>query len=276
MTRIDNIKKYAEQQKINAENKEIQEQQTRETLIAQVKGLKPRITELLETANACFENNLRIGWEGDAKKIYGKWDVCGFTADSTYHRVGFIVTHSNDKKTTANIGILAGGAWGEWNFATNGDDVVAYNSKEFKEPLTAHLKQFVEDFDDFEEYFYAYVDKITGSVTDNTPANFDNLLYNIAMLQKQEELLKNKLNSMGFLEDYNWEITGLFEHCSVSYRTLFDQKGNDLGTEVIGEKDFYARIERDPNTNDVFGEYFYKVDKETYVRVGVVNKRAKE
>lgn len=144
MSRIENIKKYAEQQMSNAENISIQEQQTRETLIAQIQALQPRIAELIETANACFENNLSIGWEGNAKPIYGKWDVCGFTADSTYHRVGFIVTHPNGKKSTANIGILAGGAWGEWNFATNGDDVVAYNSQQFKEPLTSHSTKMME------------------------------------------------------------------------------------------------------------------------------------
>lgn len=273
MSRIDNIKKYAEQELNNAKNIAIQEQHTRETLIAQIQALKPRIAELIETAQACVENGISLfGNENSRMANICIWDKIGFIADSSYHRVGFL--RSNDeKKEIVIMGILAGGVCGNWNFATDGDVIRDYFGCDTREPSLQHLRQFVDEFDDFENAFYAYVDKVTGSVTDNTPANFDNLLYNIAKLQKQEELLKNKLNSMGFLEEYNWEITGLFEHCSVSYRTLFDQKGNDLGTEVIGEKDFYARIERDPNTNDVFGEYFYKVDKETYVRVGVVNKK---
>lgn len=270
MSRIDNIKKYNEQQKINAENLAIQEQQTRETLIAQVKALKPRIAELIETANACFENNIPIGWDGVKKSEYGKWDVCGFTADSTYHRVGFIVTHSNDKRTTEMMGILAGGACGVWNFATDGETVVAYNSQQFEEPLIKHLKQFVEDFDDFEKYFYAYVDRITGNVTDTSQQNIVNALYNIAKLQKQEELLKQQLSSTNFLEDCDWEVTGLFEHCSVAYRVLFDRKGNELGKEVIGQKNLYAHIKGDPNSEDFCGNYFYKVDKGTYVRVSFV------
>lgn len=271
MSRIDNIKKYAEQELNNAKNIAIQEQHTRETLIAQIQALKPRIAELIETAQACVENGIYL-FGNENSRTGNVWHKIGFIADHTYHKTGFLRS-ADEKKEFVCMGILAGGACGNWNFATDGDVVRDYYRDETQEPSLEHLQQFVDEFDDFEETFYAYVDKITGSVTDNTPANFDNLLYNIAKLQKQEELLKNKLNSMGFLEEYNWEITGLFEHCSVSYRTLFDQKGNDLGTEVIGEKDFYARIERDPNTNDVFGEYFYKVDKETYVRVGIVNKR---
>lgn len=271
MSRIDNIKKYKEQQEINAENKAIQEQQTRETYIAQIRGLKPRIAELIETANACFENDLRIGWEGNAKTLYGKWDVCGFTADSTYHRVGFIVTRSNDKKTTANIGILAGGACGSWNFATNGEEVVAYDSKSFKEPLISHLKQFIEDFDDFEKYFYAYVDKITGSVTDASQQTIVSALYNIAKLQEQEKALKEKLAESGFiyLPSTNWEVTGLLKHCSVAYGILFDAEGNELGEVIDGTNGMiYGFTKFDEMDGSFFGKYFYKVDEGEFVRVG--------
>lgn len=267
MSRIDNIKKYAEQQKINAENKAIQEQQTRETLIAQVRALKPRIAELIETANACFENDIPIGWEGNAKTLYGKWDVCGFTADSTYHRVGFIVTRSNDKKTTAEMGILAGGACGSWNFATNGEDVVAYKfSQQFDEPLIKHLQQFVEDFDDFEKYFYAYVDKITGSVTDESPNTVANALYHIAKLKEQEKALKEKLTESGFLNPpaIYWNVTGVFKNCTVNCGSLYDENHNELGQKI--DDNLYGWKKKD--VGSTFGEYFYKVAKGEYIRVG--------
>lgn len=268
MSRIDNIKKYNEQLKINAENMAIQEQQTRETLIAQVRGLKPRIAELIKTANACFENDIPIGWEGNAKTLYGKWDVCGFTADSTYHRVGFIVTRSNDKKTTAEMGILAGGACGSWNFATNGEDVVAYKfSQQFDAPLIKHLQQFVEDFDDFEKYFYAYVDEITGSVTDESPNTVANALYHIAKLQEQEKALKEKLAESGFinLPSKNWNVTDLLKHCSVAYGFLFDKNGNELGKVVEGSN---GTVYLNEAVDFIDSSYlYYKVGDYDYVEV---------
>ena len=95
MSRIDNIKKYAEQQKINAENKEIQEQQTRETLIAQIQALKPRIVELIETAQACVENGIYL-FGNENSRTGNVWHKIGFIADHTYHKTGFL--RSADEK----------------------------------------------------------------------------------------------------------------------------------------------------------------------------------
>ena len=152
MSRVDNIKRYAErreQAKIDSENlsaKRIEEYKTK------IKELKPRIDELLAVGNACRENGIPL--EGNS--IWGGhegYDIHQFISNEWSHVTGFISEGSDDKPFT-RIGKVGGGAC-DWNLKTDGNTIFVDGRIEYV------LKRFLDEFDEFEAKFYEYVDDIT-------------------------------------------------------------------------------------------------------------------
>ena len=167
-SRIDSIKAYkvqVEQEKIEAHNRELAE---REELIIKIKELQPRIVELIETANACIENDIEINkyHKSGCYSSDDSWERGTFVTNGISHNVGFVETfkeyNHSTKHSITEIGIEAGGACGALDFRTDGVNVYSIHerTKEKSEPLNKHMKDFLRVFDKFEEAFYSYVDRV--------------------------------------------------------------------------------------------------------------------
>lgn len=150
MSRVDNIKRYAErreQAKIDSENlsaKRIEEYKTK------IKELKPRIDELLAVGNACRENGIPL--TGSSFGGHEGYDTHHFISNGWSHVTGFI--SEGPGKPFTRIGKVGGGAC-DWNLKTDGNAIFVDGKIEYV------LKMFLDEFDEFEAKFYEYVDDIT-------------------------------------------------------------------------------------------------------------------
>lgn len=144
--RVEAIKKY----KTNTEMEEIKKVTEKEIRIEEykdvIRSLKPRIDELLEVGQACYDNGIELSggrWGG-----HEGYDTHQFFTNGWSHLTGF---YGTDFKY---VGKAGGGAC-NWDLKTNGDEIIVSGSEEYI------LKKFIEQFDEFETEFYKYVDKIT-------------------------------------------------------------------------------------------------------------------
>ncbi len=154
-SRLEKINLYKKNNELLKANAEQKLQSEAQALIEQIRELKPRIDELIATGNACKENGIAMtGQEWGGHEGY---DTHQFYTNSWSHLVGFV--QNKDSEITF-LGINAGGACGDWNFRTDGDRVFSSYGDKIKEPFIAHMKRFVDTFDEFETSFYAYVDKV--------------------------------------------------------------------------------------------------------------------
>lgn len=163
MSRIDEIKAYAQRRDENEAKKVVAENEKRTQLKEQILSLAPRIKELIETANACLTNGIEIaaydkGFDRDLdKRAKGT-----FTTNSISHKLGF-VSERRPLSEVYEIGINAGGACGQWNLRTDGNDVYErHEDKNTTRDATIYwMSRFVNEFDEFESDFYSYIDCIT-------------------------------------------------------------------------------------------------------------------
>lgn len=171
MNRIEKIQNY---KVVKDENERIaKENQDREVceLTEEVRALRPRIQRLIETANACTRNDIEIdAYSKDLNRSYDSHERGTFTTNGITHRVGFARTWTYGTKNpvVAEMGIDAGGACGDLDFRTDGENVYSLSEKDYRtksDPLAKHLKQFLRDFNSFETDFYAYVDNIVESIS---------------------------------------------------------------------------------------------------------------
>lgn len=156
MSRIDNIKAYA-QERVQTEKAREEERQFKcEELTEKIRALKPRIKELIEVGNACLVNGIAL--TGQAWGGHEGYDTHQFITNCWSHLVGFV---QNGKSAIFELGINAGGACGKWNFRTDGDKVYDVCGDERREASLEHMQKFINKFDEFETTFYGYVDGIT-------------------------------------------------------------------------------------------------------------------
>lgn len=150
MSRIDNIKKFAEQREQTEMNKAELSAKRIEEYKAKIKELKPRIDELLAVGNVCRENNIPLAgsrWGG-----HEGYDTHQFISNGWSHVTGFI-SEGKDILFT-KVGKVGGGAC-TWNLKTDGNEIIVEGEVENV------LKYFLEEFDEFETEFYKYVDNLT-------------------------------------------------------------------------------------------------------------------
>ena len=140
-------------------------------MIDRVRALKPRIQELLETANAAREAGIALG----KTSCYQKGsDPDVFESEGICHRVGFIKRGAVSGNGTrlepdyAYIGIDNGGANGKYDFITDGVFVGGVYEERPHNRVTDYpdfeydLNKFLNGFDAFETRFYKYIDDLTG------------------------------------------------------------------------------------------------------------------
>lgn len=121
-----------------------------EECIQKIKALRERITDLLKVANYAMDNGISLKY-GDV--LYGNYDNGDFFSNFWSHRLGLM--------DNTHLGYRAGGACGDIDFYTNGDDIYGYHTtkKERVSPKMHHMKNFINCFDEFEKKFYEYIDK---------------------------------------------------------------------------------------------------------------------
>lgn len=161
MSRIDEIKAYAQRRDENEAKKVVAENEKKAQLEEQIRSLEPRIKELVETANACLTNGIEINAYGSRfDHYYDNRERGTFVTNGISHRIGFVA-----RKGAAifEMGIDAGGACGEWYFRTNGKDIyeIKEDHTESRQASAYWMSRFVNEFDEFEADFYSYIDSIT-------------------------------------------------------------------------------------------------------------------
>lgn len=163
MNRIEKIKAYDQRCKDNAEKKRALENEKKTQLEERIRSLYPRINELIETANACIAHGIEINAYGkNHSSDYDKSTKGTFVTNYISHRIGFVMEHSKCK-TIYEMGINAGGYCGEWNFRTDGENVIERheNGDRIRPATIRYMERFINEFDEFERDFYGYIDGIT-------------------------------------------------------------------------------------------------------------------
>lgn len=161
MDRIQAIKEY----KVRTEQKEKEKVETenakREKLASKIRSLGDRIEKLIDTANACLENGIEINATLNNGHCLGddKWERGTFCTNCWSHRIGFVWAYKDHKFIIEEMGIDGGGANGEHYLRVDENSV---RDRLPKLPQIYQMQRFIDTFDDFEEAFYDYIDKIVG------------------------------------------------------------------------------------------------------------------
>ena len=153
MSRVDNIKNFANKREAELTREKERSLNKIEEYKAHIKTLKPRIDELLEVGNACLEHGIPLTgsrWGG-----HEGYDTHQFFTNSWSHLVGFVAEFKNGKQNLLTKVGKAGGGACNFNLITDGETINVSGNVEYV------LKAFVDDFDEFETEFYKYVDKVT-------------------------------------------------------------------------------------------------------------------
>lgn len=165
-SRLDKINGYSENTHTLKLADDVRRMFKEDALIAQIRKLRPRIDELLDTANACLENGIEVDAYGKKFSRYlDTYDNGTFVTNSISHKVGFAQARGNQYnpiKQFTMLGINNGGACGCYHFRTDGTRVVSVHedTKQETSPRIQDMERFLQEFDAFESAFYAYVDKI--------------------------------------------------------------------------------------------------------------------
>ena len=178
LNKIENYKtataERAEQERITAEHH-------RQSLLDQIRVMKPDIDNLIKVAKAAQEAGipLKVGYM--ANHTYENGD---FFTDAITHKVGFVQA-SITSKEIIGVGFEAGGYCGVYDFFTDG--VAIYDKKRDnghdREASTEHLEKFIEKFPEFERAFYDYIGQKTDHKT--TPQE-EGEVYYIEIYDKED------------------------------------------------------------------------------------------
>ena len=178
LNKIENYKtataERAEQERIAAEHH-------RQSLLDQIRVMKPDIDNLIKVAKAAQEAgiSLKVGYM--ANHTYENGD---FFTDAMTHKVGFVQA-SITSKEIIGVGFEAGGYCGVYDFFTDG--VAIYDKKRDnghdREASTEHLEKFIEKFPEFERAFYDYIGQKTDHKT--TPQE-EGEVYYIEIYDKED------------------------------------------------------------------------------------------
>ena len=157
---LSKIENYKAQAAERAEQERIAAEHHRQSLLDQIRVMKPDIDNLIKVAKAAQEAKipLKVGYMTD--RIYENGD---FFADATTHKIGFFQTSFNDK-AIVGVGFEGGGCCGRYDFFTDGSAIFDKNrdNGHDREASTEHLEKFIEKFPEFEKAFYDYINKVTG------------------------------------------------------------------------------------------------------------------
>lgn len=165
MNRIQNIKTYAMKKEAEKILNEANEQIELNKLACEIENLWDRAKELLEVANACMENGIQFTFDKRhfrSLQASGNYPVgASFVSSPISHNVGF-GAYSHGPVAFGMFALKRFNAiskrGGDCDFELDlCDGKVHYFGKDAKYAM----KRFLEEFDEFEESFYAYIDHLT-------------------------------------------------------------------------------------------------------------------
>lgn len=148
--RLKNLENYASEKEKAKQRKIEKERKEEMEMIKQIKSLKPRIEDLLLVGNSCLSTGIYIG-KRDTQ--FNEYKDGYFLGNPIAHRLGF----DTDGYRPIHYLEIPGGGYDNYNLKTNGVIVDLWGDK------LRVLKQFLNEFDEFEKEFYAYVDKFIAS-----------------------------------------------------------------------------------------------------------------
>lgn len=168
-SRLEKINAYKDNEVLLKAAKERQLEGEAESLVQQIRALKPRIDELLAVGNACLGNGIELDYYGACfDRSADSYERGTFITNSISHRVGFVRDwglYDRGHHQFTMLGINNGGACGHYDFRTDGERVYFVNEDDRTDVKNSSfkigdLKGFLQKFDVFESAFYAYVDKV--------------------------------------------------------------------------------------------------------------------
>lgn len=165
MNTADRINKITERRNIlDAQQRAIEcgKIKTIDDLANGIKALTPRIKELITVGVALLSNNISFG------KRVGRWGQDEeFITNGITHELGFFFKFAKDNSPLLGIGIKGGGCDGH-DLAVNAEGEVIININPYAKvyqydgyyDYCRKYKQFIRDFDEFENKVYQYVENL--------------------------------------------------------------------------------------------------------------------
>jgi len=161
----------AEKDKEAAIKKEKNLQEEIAEAIENVKALGDRINALIIVANECIDKKIKFPSAYEVRDYGYNSEGCDydFFADGIYHHVGFMYCKRGWYKTgespynkIAYVGIVNGGACGNWDFCVNKDEIISRHqgTGEAALPSLRDMKKFLKEFEIFETAFYKWIDSM--------------------------------------------------------------------------------------------------------------------
>lgn len=161
------IENYKTQTAERAEQERIAAEHHRQSLLDQIRVMKPDIDNLIKVAEAAREAGIPLKSGYMIDHTYENGD---FFTDAITHKIGFI-TSSFISGGIAAVGFEGGGYCGNYDFITNGSVIYDRNrdNGHDREATTEHLEKFIEKFPEFERAFYDYIKKVTDCELKQSP-----------------------------------------------------------------------------------------------------------
>lgn len=165
---LNKIENYKTATAERAERERVAAEHHRQSLLDQIRVMKPDIDNLVKVAETAREAGIPIQVKfPDTNFTYENGD---FFTDAMTHKIGFI-TSSLISGGIAAVGFEGGGYCGNYDFITNGSVIYDRNrdNGHDREATTEHLEKFIEKFPEFERAFYDYIEKVTGCELKQSP-----------------------------------------------------------------------------------------------------------
>ena len=178
---LNKIENYKTATAERAEQERVEAEHHRQSLLDQIRVMKPDIDNLVKVAKAAQEAGipLKVGYM--ANHTYENGD---FFTDAMTHKVGFVQA-SITSKEIIGVGFETGGCCGVYDFFTDGVAIYDKNrgNGHDREASTEHLEKFIEKFPEFERAFYDYIGQKTDHKT--TPQE-EGEVYYIEVYDKED------------------------------------------------------------------------------------------
>lgn len=231
LNKIENYKtataERAEQERIAAEHH-------RQSLLDQIRVMKPDIDNLIKVAETAREAGIPLLVSSFC--VNPSYERGDFFTDAMTHKVGFVPTSFNNK-TIIGVGFEGGGCCGQYDFFTDGVAIYDRNRDNgfSREASTEHLEKFIEKFPEFEKAFYDYIEKKT-----SCEPIIKNMYFIEVCDYNGEKVLESRwFNSVKEAENW-WKELGYF--CSGDYNAKIWAVKSADGRTVYGEDDDYDAV----------------------------------
>ncbi len=228
---LNKIENYKTQTAEKAEQERVAAEHHRQSLLDQIRVMKPDIDNLIKVAETAREAGIPI--EVSLGHFDSSYEMGDFFTDAITHKIGFVPTSFNNKEIMG-VGFEGGGCCGQYDFFTDG--VAIYDRDRdngfSREASTEHLEKFIERFPEFERVFYDYIEKKT-----SCEPIIKNMYFIEVCDYNGEKVLESRwFNSVKEAENW-WKELGYF--CSGDYNAkIWTVKSAD-GRTVYGEDDDY-------------------------------------